>query len=172
MTGLAVLVGCIVLLMVAITVFVDVAYLSSPTVKHSSRTTNSYHSFQKYRNIIKNLKIDRPKQIWTSDIAFVRTVKKFCDLTLITGKYSRKIVGLRPSNGLELKGYARALNIAISYSKSIKKFIHSSVRGLEYCSYVYPRILKRKKIEISLNIENRWQESAMAERATEFYLRN
>ncbi len=42
--------------------------------KYSSRTTNSYHRFYKYNNIIKNLKINRPNQVWASDITYIRTI--------------------------------------------------------------------------------------------------
>ena len=43
--------------------------------KYSSRTTNSHHRFYKYGNIIKDLKINRPNQVWASDITYIRTIK-------------------------------------------------------------------------------------------------
>ena len=36
--------------------------------KTSARTTNSYHRFYKYNNIIKDIEITRPNQVWASDI--------------------------------------------------------------------------------------------------------
>ena len=59
--------------------------------KYSSRTTNSHHRFHKYGNIIKDLKINRPNQVWASDITYIRTINGFCYLALITDMYSRKI---------------------------------------------------------------------------------
>lgn len=143
--------------------------------KYSSRTTNSYHRFYKYGNIIKDLKINRPNQVWASDITYIRTVKGFCYLALITDMYSRKIVGFDLSDSLELKGCVRALNKAIYNSKSTKKLIHHSDRGIQYCSNIYTQILKRKKIEISMTEENHCYENALAERVNgilkdEFYL--
>ena len=61
--------------------------------KASFKTTNSYHHFYKYSNLIKNMKITAPNQVWVSDITYIRTVKGFCYLALITDLYSRKIVG-------------------------------------------------------------------------------
>ena len=55
--------------------------------KYSSRTTNSYHRFYKYNNIIKDLNINRPNQVWASDITYIRTIKGFCYLALITDMY-------------------------------------------------------------------------------------
>ncbi len=143
--------------------------------KYSARTTNSHHRFYKYNNIIKNIEVTRPNQVWVSDITYIRTVKGFCYLALITDMYSRKIVGYDLSDSLELKGCMRALNKAIYQAKNIKKLIHHSDRGIQYCSNVYTQILKRKKIDISMTEENHCYENAMAERVNgilkdEFYL--
>ncbi len=143
--------------------------------KYSSRTTNSYHRFYKYKNIIKNMTINRPNQVWASDITYIRTIKGFCYLALITDMYSRKIVGYDLSDSLELKGCLKALQKAIYQAKGIKGLVHHSDRGIQYCSNQYTDILKRKKIEISMTEENHCYENALAERVNgilkdEFYL--
>ncbi len=145
------------------------------TKKTSARTTNSYHRFYKYNNLIKNMKVTKSNQVWVSDITYIRTVKGFCYLALITDMHSRKIVGYDLSNSLELKGCVRALNKAIYQAKNINKLIHHSDRGIQYCSNVYTQILKRKKIDISMTQENHCYENAIAERVNgilkdEFYL--
>ena len=123
--------------------------------KYSSRTTNSYHRFYKYGNIIKDLKIKRPNQVWASDITYIRTIKGFCYLALITDMYSRKIVGYDLSDSLELKGCVRALNKAIYNARIIDHLIHHSDRGIQYCSNVYTQILKRKKIKVTRKLWKR-----------------
>jgi len=143
--------------------------------KYRMRTTNSHHRFYKYGNIIKGIEINRPNQVWASDITYIRTVKGFCYLALITDMYSRKIVGYDLSDSLELNGCVRALNKAIYQAKNIKGLIHHSDRGIQYCSNVYTQILQRKKIDISMTEENHCYENAMAERVNgilkdEFYL--
>lgn len=143
--------------------------------KYSARTTNSYHRFYKYKNCIKDIEITRPNQVWASDITYIRTVKGFCYLALITDMYSRKIVGYDLSDSLELNGCVRALNKAIYQAKDIKGLTHHSDRGIQYCSNVYTQILKRKNINISMTEENHCYENAMAERVNgilkdEFYL--
>ena len=143
--------------------------------KSSARTTDSHHRFYKYDNIIKDLKVTGPNQVWVSDITYIRTVKGFCYLALITDMHSRKIVGHDLSDSLELKGCVRALNKAIYQAENIKGLIHHSDRGIQYCSNVYTQILKRKKIDISMTEENHCYENAIAERVNgilkdEFYL--
>lgn len=143
--------------------------------KYSSRTTNSLHRFYKYKNIIKDLEVIRSNQVWVSDITYIRTIKGFCYLALITDMYSRKIVGYDISNSLELKGCERALNKALYQAKETNGLIHHSDRGIQYCSNVYTQILKRNKIHISMTEENHCYENAIAERVNgilkdEFYL--
>jgi transposase InsO family protein len=143
--------------------------------KYSSRTTNSLHRFYKYKNIIKDLEVTRPNQVWVSDITYIRTINGFCYLALITDMYSRKIVGYDISNSLELKGCERALNKALYQAKDTTGLIHHSDRGIQYCSNVYTKILKQNNIGISMTEDNHCYENAMAERVNgilkdEFYL--
>lgn len=105
--------------------------------KISARTTNSHHRFYKYSSIIKDIEVSKANQFWVSDITYIRTVKGFCYLALITAVYSRKIVGYDPRDSLELNGCLRALNKAIYQGKNIKQLIHHSDRGKQYCSNVY-----------------------------------
>ncbi|MFT5216304.1 MAG: putative transposase, partial [Glaciecola sp.] len=78
----------------------------------------SHHRFYKYNNSIKALAITGPNQVWASDITYIRTIKGFCYLALITDMYSHKIVGYDLSDSLELKGCVRALKKAIYQAKS------------------------------------------------------
>jgi putative transposase len=57
--------------------------------------------------------------VWASNINYIRTLKGFCYLALITDMHPRKIVG----NSLKLKGCVRALNEAIYQAKDIKGII-------------------------------------------------
>ncbi|MCG6191607.1 DDE-type integrase/transposase/recombinase, partial [Maribellus maritimus] len=101
--------------------------------KASYKTTNSYHHFHKYNNLIKELKVTKPNQVWVSDITYIRTVNGFCYLALITDMYSRKIVGYDLSDSLELAGCLRALRKALWHTKPAAALIHHSDRGVQYC---------------------------------------
>lgn len=82
------------------------------------------------------MKIIRPNQFWVSEITYIKTVKGFYYLALITDLYSRKIESYDLSDSLELKGCVRALNKAIYQAKNVKKLIHRSDRGIHYCTNV------------------------------------
>ena len=127
------------------------------------KTTNSWHHFHKYGNIIKDLPIIRCNQIWASDITYLRTEKGFVYLSLLTDMYSRKIVGWSLSESLSIEGTVKALKKALK-ENSVQNLIHHSDRGVQYCSRDYVKILNKNKIAISMTEENPSYENALAER--------
>ncbi len=139
------------------------------------KTTNSYHHFHKYNNLIKDIKIVRPNQVWVSDITYIRSYEGFCYLALITDLYSRKIVGYDVSSSLELEGCLRALKRAFKTAGKTNELIHHSDRGVQYCSHMYVNQLIKRNVNISMTEENHCYENAVAERVNgilkdEFYL--
>ena len=143
--------------------------------KRYVHTTNSRHRFRKYPNLIKEMKITKPNQVWVSDITYISLFKGHCYLALVTDAYSRKIVGYDISDSLELECCLRALKRALRQLSADHKLIHHSDRGVQYCSYAYVNLLKKNKARISMTEENHCYENAIAERVNgilkdEFYL--
>lgn len=128
------------------------------------RTTNSRHQFKKYTNLIKNLVLNRPNQVWVSDITYLKTAQGFVYLALITDLYSRKIVGYDLSRSLTAAGSLRALRMALAQAKTTAGIIHHSDRGVQYCCNDYVNLLKQNYVEISMTEENHIAENATAER--------
>ena len=143
--------------------------------KASCKTTDSYHRFHKYKNLVKDMTVDAPNQVWVSDITYIRTINGFCYLALITDMFSRKIVGYDISDSLELAGCMRALKKALAKARPAAGLVHHSDRGIQYCSNQYVDELKKRNIKISMTEENHCYENAIAERVNgilkdEFYL--
>lgn len=144
--------------------------------KSHTKTTNSFHRFRKWKNLIKGLSVTRPNQVWVSDITYIRTFDGFVYLFLITDLYSRKIVSWSLSRSLSIEGGIEALKMALGSRKDkSQSLIHHSDRGVQYCSTGYVEILQDFKIEISMTEENHCYENAVAERVNgvlkdEFYL--
>jgi putative transposase len=143
--------------------------------KSSCKTTNSYHRFHKYKNLVKNMTVTAPNQVWVSDITYIRTINGFCYLALITDMYSRKIVGYDISDTLELTGCLGAFKRAQKAARPAVGLVHHSDRGIQYCSNQYVKELKRHGVRISMTEENHCYENALAERVNgilkdEFYL--
>jgi len=129
------------------------------------KTTQSYHRFRKWKNLVSELEIDRCNQVWASDITYLRTLNGFVYLFLITDMYSRKIVGWSLSNSLSIEGGLKAFKMAQKANKgSIDELIHHSDRGIQYCSREYVKLLQKHHVRISMTEENHCYENSLAER--------
>lgn len=144
--------------------------------KRIARTTDSNHVYKRYPNLIKELMITGPEQLWVSDITYIRTLHGFSYLSLITDAYSRMIVGYSLHPTLEAIGCLRALEMAITGWKHLSPFylIHHSDRGIQYCCNEYTEMLRRYGIAISMTQSGSPYDNALAERVNgilknEFY---
>jgi len=128
-------------------------------------TTNSDHPYKVYRDLTGELQITGPNQLWVSDITYLRTWKGFAYLSLITDAYSRKIVGHHLSQSLKARGSLIALEKAIStLDPDMKRPVHHSDRGIQYCCEAYVKRLKDAGIGISMTQNGSPYENALAER--------
>ncbi len=130
-----------------------------------AKTTNSQHPFYKYANLIKQLPVIRPNQLWVSDITYIRTGRDFSYLSLITDAYSHKIMGWALDATLQTKGPLAALQMAVkTLPKGKESLIHHSDRGIQYCCKDYIELLCSKEIRISMTSQGDPGENAVAER--------
>lgn len=147
--------------------FFDILRKNSLLIKPKrkyTRTTNSNHWFKKYKNLIKELSVDKINQVFVSDITYIRVGSKFAFLSLITDLYSRKIVGYALHPDLTANGPLLALKMALKSVSDPSKLIHHSDRGIQYCCDMYTKLLLLKKVKISMTEENHVYENAVAER--------
>ena len=139
-------------------------------------TTNSHHRFRKYKNQLLDLQINKPEQVWVSDITYIGKREKPCYLSLITDAYSKKIVGYNVSDNLNTESSLVALRLALKQRKNKEMpLIHHSDRGLQYCSNEYQKILNKNEIQPSMTQNSDPYENAVAERINgilkqEFYI--
>lgn len=139
-----------------------------------TRTTNSFHRFRIWPNLVKGLEITRPNEVWVADITYLRCRGGFAYLFLVTDVYSRKIVGWALGDTLETSWSLEALRMAIqgahaplaglAAAKPCEGLIHHSDRGVQYCSADYVNALKKESIEISMAKAGNPYENAIAER--------
>jgi transposase InsO family protein len=127
-------------------------------------TTNSRHWMKKYSNLIKNMKITRPEQLWVSDITYIRMVNQWGYLSLITDACSRKIMGWSFRTDMEAQGCIDALEMAFKHRIYNELLIHHSDRGSQYCSKNYVGILLKNNVAISMTENGNPYENALAER--------
>lgn len=128
-------------------------------------TTNSHHRFRKHHNKILDLEINRPDQVWVSDITYIGKRDKPCYLSIVTDAYSKKIVGYYVANNMNTQSSVIALKMAIQQRKNKEvPLIHHSDRGLQYCANDYQNILSKNGILPSMTQNSDPYENAVAER--------
>jgi len=134
------------------------------TKKKYVKTTNSFHHFKKYNNLIKDKVMRMSNEVFVSDITYIRLRNGFCYLFLITDLYSRKIVGYDLNVSLGVEGALRALKMALRSIDNAEGIIHHSDRGIQYCCYEYTGLLRQRGIEVSMGEVGNPYDNAVAER--------
>jgi transposase InsO family protein len=140
-----------------------------------TKTTYSNHWLRKYSNLIWEKEVTAPNQVWVSDITYIKTDHGHNYLSLVTDKFSRKIVGYDLSESLKAEGAIRALTMALKEERPQPGLVHHSDRGLQYCCYPYQQLLADHQIKPSMTEQYDPYENALAERMngilkTEFML--
>lgn len=133
--------------------------------KMYARTTNSFHHFKKWPDLVQRRSAVMAEEIWVSDITYLRTKKGFVYLSLITDAWSRKIVGYNLSRNLKAQGCVKAFQMAVKgkiYPK--RPLIHHSDRGIQYCCDEYVQLLNNQKVSISITQSGSPYDNAIAER--------
>jgi transposase InsO family protein len=128
-------------------------------------TTDSRHWMRKYANLIKDLELTGPEQIWVSDITFIRMHNQWSYLSLITDAFSRRIMGFGFRNDLSTQGCLDALQMALSNRQyKEERLVHHSDRGSQYCCKDYIERLQSAGVSISMTENGDPYENALAER--------
>ena len=111
------------------------------------------------------MEITRPEQVWVSDITYIGHRDNHMYLALITDAYSKKIMGYDLSSSLGTEGSVRALKMANSNrAYPGLPLIHHSDRGIQYCSDIYQKRLRRYGITTSMTESYDPYANAVAER--------
>lgn len=132
--------------------------------KNYTKTTNSKHWLRKYPNLMKEAKIERPEQVFVSDITYIKSRERTHYLSMVTDAYSRKIMGYKLSDDMSAENVVQALKMAINQRKTNNALIHHSDRGLQYCSSIYQLEFNSNTIIPSMTDGYDCYQNALAER--------
>ena len=130
------------------------------------RTTFSGHPFRKYPNLIKDLVVERPNQVWVSDITYWFTQYGCLYISFVTDAYSKRIMGYCVAPTLGATHCKAALQMALKKinRRTAKALIHHSDRGIQYCSAIYTTLLVAYHVDISMTETSDPLENPIAER--------
>ena len=76
-------------------------------------TTQSYHRFLKYPNIIRDIELTHVNQLWVSDLTYYKINDKPVYISFIMDGYSKKILGYQLAQNMEAIHTQKALKMAL-----------------------------------------------------------
>lgn len=127
------------------------------------RTTDSEHHLPVYPNLVKEVTVTGPDQVWAADITYVRLLRGFVYLAVILDLFSRKVIGWALSRSLHARLAINALQMAVSTRDVNPGLIHHSDQGIQYASSEYVRLLQEHGIQISMSRKGNPYDNATAE---------
>ena len=115
-----------------------------------------------YPYLLRNLIIDKPNQVWATDITYIPMARGFLYLIAIMDWYSRKVLSWRLSNSMDTAFCIEALEEAMA--KYGVPEIFNTDQGSQFTSEEFTGVLKSSDIKISMNGKGRWMDNVFIER--------
>jgi putative transposase len=116
---------------------------------------------KKYPYLLKNIVIDHPDQVWSTDITYIRMQQGFIYLVAIMDWYSRYVLAWDISITLDASFCIETLKRALQFSQPE---IMNTDQGVQFTSAAYIGILEGKAIQISMDGRGRAFDNIFVER--------
>ena len=115
-----------------------------------------------YPYLLRNLKIDRPNQVWATDITYIPMRRGFVYLVAILDWHSRRVLSWRLSNTLTTDFCLDALREAITRYGTPEIF--NTDQGSQFTSADFIELLRDHGIRISMDGKGCWRDNVFVER--------
>jgi len=125
------------------------------------RTTNSDHAFPRYPNLVEDLTLTFPDQVWVADITYLRLQTEFVYLAVLMDVFTRSIRGWHLSRALDQSLTLTALQQALADRVPV---MHHSDQGVQYAATAYTDLLRDARVQISMAAVGEPTENGYAER--------
>jgi len=126
------------------------------------RTSKPGKGHKIYPYLLRDLVIDRPDQVWATDISYIPMAKGFVYLVAVIDWYSRKVLSWRLSNSMDTEFCIEALEEALSRHGTPDIF--NTDQGAQFTSEAFTDVLKEAGINISMDGKGRWIDNVFVER--------
>jgi putative transposase len=112
--------------------------------------------------LLRDVAIERPDQVWSTDITYIPMRRGFLYLVAILDWFSRYVLTWRLSNTMDTRFCVEALEEALSGSR--KPEIFNSDQGSQFTSTAFTGVLKAADIAISMDGRGRVFDNIFIER--------
>lgn len=114
-----------------------------------------------YPYLLADVEINRPNQVWATDITYIRLNGFFMYLVVIMDLFSRYIIEYDLSHTLEVESSLLVLKNAL---KKGTPDIFNSDQGVQFTSQAFIELLKQAKVKISMDHKGRCFDNILVER--------
>lgn len=111
------------------------------------RTTDSNHPYPRYPNLVDELQVAYPDQVWVADITYIRLHREFIYLAVLMDVFTRCIRGWHLDRSLDQSLTQEALCKAL---ETHCPEIHHSDQGVQYAATRYVELLQAHAVQISM----------------------
>jgi len=131
-------------------------------IYQAPNTSKKHPQHKVYPYLLRGLKIDRPNQVWCTDITYIPMRRGFLYLVAIMDWATRKVLAWRISNTLDADFCIKALKDVLA--KYGAPEIFNTDQGSQFTSHEFTQVLKDADVKISMDGRGRWIDNRMIER--------
>lgn len=117
--------------------------------------------FKKYPYLLRGHKTEKPNEVWSTDITYIRLKTGFMYLAAVIDWHSRYVLSWRLSNSLEGSFCIEALEEALEQGTPK---IFNTDQGVQYTSERFTKVLEKNNIQISMDGKGRALDNIFVER--------
>ncbi len=125
-------------------------------------TSRAHPQHKVYPYLLRGVAVERPNQVWSTDITYIRLARGFAYLVAIIDWYSRKVLSWRISNSMEAVFCVDCLEDALRIHG--KPEVFNSDQGSQFTSDAFTGVLKRESVTISMDGRGRAFDNIFVER--------
>jgi putative transposase len=127
------------------------------------RTRTPDDGYRKYPDLLRNLFIERPNQVWCTDITHVRMPRGHAHLCAVMDWKSRKVLGWALSNTMGTDLCLDALEMALDATGKVPEIFNTD-QGCQFTSAEWTGRLTDLGVKISMDGKGRWMDNVFIER--------
>ena len=130
--------------------------------KRQPNTSRRHPKHPIYPYLLRQLKIDRPNQVWAMDITYIPMAKGFVYLAAVIDWHTRRVLAWRVSISMETSFCIDAVEDALH--RNGKPEIFNTDQGSQFTSLAFTTLLKDNRIAISMDGQGCWRDNVFIER--------
>ena len=131
-------------------------------IYRKKRTSIPAQGHKIYPYLLANVVIERPNQVWATDITYVPMAQGFAYLVAILDLYSRKVLSFRVNNALSTDFCVEALEEALKLYGTPEIF--NTDQGSQFTAEDFTKVLLAKGVRVSMDGKGRWVDNVFVER--------